>query len=231
MSRRTPPVYHRGKYWLGWDERANGTRRSPFLTIFWYDPDARRERSASTGTADEGAAIIALDRRYLADADEAPAFCGACGQPLAQAQAYLLTDAIADYKLEWGNTRASADTIESRLNHVVDFLDAEEALGEEGRFRHRDELRGRLHDGVRQCAARLVPAAAGRLAERQGRGDGQPSAFASGDRSIDRAAHRRVEPCGERGAAEVGQAPDLQAAAADQVQRKRRTRVGVEELA
>lgn len=132
MPGREAPLYRRGKYWLGWDRRADGSLRSPNLTIFWYDPAARRERSASTGTADEQLAILALDRRYLSDADEAPAFCHACGQPLAQAEAYLLTDAIADYRLEWGCTRASADTIEGRLKHVLDFLDAEQARG--GRF-------------------------------------------------------------------------------------------------
>lgn len=134
MPRREAPLYTRGKYRLGWDRRADGSLRSPNLTIFWYDPATRRERSASTGTAAEDHAILALDRRYLADADEAPAFCHACGQPIAQAQAYLLTDAIADYRLEWGDSRASADTIESRLKHVLDFLDAEEARGGEGRF-------------------------------------------------------------------------------------------------
>ncbi|NJC33906.1 integrase [Sphingomonas jejuensis] len=134
MAGRETPLYRRGKYWLGWDERRDGTRRSPFLTTFWYDPAAGRVRSASTGTASEDEAILALDRRYLADSSEAPAFCGACGQPLAQAAAYLLTDAIADYRLEWGDARASGDTIEARLKHVQDFLDAEEARGAEGRF-------------------------------------------------------------------------------------------------
>lgn len=71
-----------------------------------------------------------------ADKGEAPAFCHACGQPLAQAQTYLLTDAIADYKIEWGNARASADTISGRLAHVVAFLDAEQVLGAEARFGH-----------------------------------------------------------------------------------------------
>ncbi|WP_156679381.1 hypothetical protein [Sphingomonas profundi] len=134
MPGRETPLYRRGKYWLGWDRRNDGSLRSPNLTIFWYDPAARRERSASTGTAEEQLAILALDRRYLADADEAPAFCHACGQPLAQAEAYLLTDAIADYRLEWGSTRVSADTIEGRIKHVLDFLDAEDARGSDGRF-------------------------------------------------------------------------------------------------
>lgn len=134
MSGREAPLYRRGKYWLDWDRAADGSLRSPNLTIFWYDPTARRVRSATTGTPEEDRAVIALDRRYLADADEAPAFCHACGQPIAQAEAYLLTDAIADYRLEHGDSRASADSIEARLKHVLDFVDAEEARGAEGRF-------------------------------------------------------------------------------------------------
>jgi len=127
MPARTAPIYRRGKYWLDWDVKADGSLRSPNLTIFWYDPDTRRVRSASTGTADEDAGIVALDRRYLSDADEAPAFCHACGQPLALAQAYLLTDAVADYRLEWGDARLSGATIEGRLKHVVEFLEEQDA--------------------------------------------------------------------------------------------------------
>jgi len=127
VSARTTPVYRRGKYWLDWDRKADGSLRSPNLTIFWYDPDARRVRSASTGTAEEDQAILALDGRYLADADEASAFCHACGQPLALAQAYLLTDAVADYRLEWGDSRLSGATIEGRLKHVIEFLEEQDA--------------------------------------------------------------------------------------------------------
>ncbi|RSV11570.1 hypothetical protein CA235_18675 [Sphingomonas sp. ABOLF] len=134
MPGRQAPLYRRGKYWLGWDERKDGTRRSPCLTIFWYDPEARRVRSASTGTAVEEDGIVALDARYLADRGEAPAFCPTCGQPRANAETYLLIDAIADYKLEAGSKRASADSIAARLKHVVDFLQAETARGAEGRF-------------------------------------------------------------------------------------------------
>lgn len=129
MSRHEAPVYRRGKYWLGWDRKRDGSLRSPFLTVFWYDTAARRVRSASTGTATEDEAVLSLDRRYLSDSSEAAAFCHACGQPIAQASAYLLTDAIGDYRLEWGDQRASADTIETRLNHVIDFLDAQDVAG------------------------------------------------------------------------------------------------------
>jgi integrase len=132
MSGREAPLYRRGKYWLGWDAKADGTLRSPFLTIFWYDPDARRIRSASTRTTSDAEAMIALDRRFLADVREAPAFCVACGRPMADADAYLVTDAIADYRLEHGDLQPSADTIAARLKHVVDFLVAGDAQGAAG---------------------------------------------------------------------------------------------------
>lgn len=231
MSGRTAPVYRRGKYWLDYDRKADGSLRSPFLYVWWYDPDARRERSASTGTAEEDAAIVALDRRYLADADEAPAWCHACGQPTAQAQAYLLTDAIADYKLEWGSTRVSADTIESRLNHVVDFLDAEEARGAEGRF------------GVgTSCAAACSSVFANAL---RAWSRTQPVVWRNGAGEIT-VSRPRSPSATEASIAQViavlnhaanadpprsDKRPIYRPLPAQQVQRRRRTRVGVEELA
>lgn len=129
MPERQAPVYRRGKYWLDKLRREDGTTRSPRWYVFWYDPEARREASASTGTEHVDEAIVALDRRYLSDASEAPAYCYACGQPLASADAYLLTDAMADYQLEHAVHARSADSIAARLKHIADFLDAEEAAG------------------------------------------------------------------------------------------------------
>lgn len=127
MPRHGAEIYRRGKYWLAWDERADGSRRSPYLTIFWYDSGAGRVRSASTRTAEKEAAIDALDRRYLADNDEAPAFCHACGRPIARAASYLLADAIGDYRLEHGDQVQSADSVVARLKRVADFLAAGDA--------------------------------------------------------------------------------------------------------
>lgn len=127
MPQRPPPLYQRGKYWLDWDERADGSRRSPYLAVWWYDPASRRTRSRSTGTADPGEAQIFLDRRYLADTGEAPAFCAGCGRPMPHGRAYLLADAIADYRLEHGDHQASASSIVARLGHVIDFLEAGDA--------------------------------------------------------------------------------------------------------
>ena len=129
MPDRSPPHYNRGKYWLDKLRREDGTARSPRWYIFWYDRDARREASASTGTTAADAAIAALDRRYLADRGEAAAYCPTCGQPTASADAYLLSDAISDYRLEHGDLQTSAVTIAARLKHVLDFIEAQEDLG------------------------------------------------------------------------------------------------------
>lgn len=129
MSDRASPIYRRGKYWVDKLRREDGTARSPNWYVFWYDVDARREASASTGTSDDDEAIRACDRRYLADRGESHAFCYACGQPLASAADYLLLDAIADYRIEHGDLQLSAVTISARLKHVVDFVEAEEAAG------------------------------------------------------------------------------------------------------
>lgn len=129
MPRREAPLYRRGKYWVDKLRREDGSPRSSRWYVFWYDPAARREASASTGAEDPDEAILACDRRYLSDADEAPAYCHACGQPLASAEAYLLTDAMADYLLEHGDLQSSADSIRARLKHVAEFLDVEEERG------------------------------------------------------------------------------------------------------
>lgn len=231
MPRRTPPVYRRGKYWLAPDERADGTLRSPNLYIWWYDSETRRERSTTTSTGDVAAAILALDKVYLADKDEAPAFCHACGQPLAQAQAYLLTDAIADYKIEWGNSRASADTISGRLAHAVAFLDANEALGAEGRFGHSTSCAtacGTVFVNAFRAWSRLQP-----VEWRNGKGEvtvSRPRSPAATEASIaqliavlNHAAN--AEP------ARSDKRPIYKPLPARQVQRQRRTRIGVEELA
>jgi integrase len=231
MPRRTPPVYQRGKYWLAHDQRADSTLRSPNLYIWWYDAAARRERSSSTGTVDEGAAILALDKLYLADKDEAPAFCHACGQPLAQAQAYLLTDAIADYKIEWGDTRVSADTIAGRLAHVVAFLDAEEALGAEGRF-------GLATSCAVACSSVFVHAfrAWSRLQPVEWR-NGKKEVTVSRARSpaaTEAAIAQLIAVLNHAANAEPPRSdkrPIYKPLPARQVQRQRRTRIGIEELA
>lgn len=230
MSARTTPIYRRGKYWLDWDRKADGSLRSPNLTVFWYDPDTRRVRSASTGTAEEGDAILALDGRYLAAADEAPSFCHACGQPLALAQAYLLTDAVADYRLEWGDSRLSGATIEGRLKHVIEFLEDQEARPA-GKF-------GLDTTCAAACTKVFVHAYRAWLSERpvewrNKAGEvtvSRPRSPAAVEASIaqliavlNHAANADPPRSDKR--------PTYRPLPAAQVQRKRRTRIGIEELA
>lgn len=125
MPGREDALYSRGKYWLDWDTTKAGTLRTPFLTIFWYDETKGRVRSSSTGTTDVTAAGRKLDAKWRTDAGEAHAFCPTCGQSMPDADSYLLTDAIADYREEWGDSRPSAESIKARLKHVVDFLEAD----------------------------------------------------------------------------------------------------------
>lgn len=229
MPERAPSIYRRGKYWLEWDTRADGTRRSPYLTIFWYDVDARRVRSASTRTADEGEAILALDRRYLSDASESPAFCHACGQPVAKGEQYLLTDAIADYRLEWGDQRASAEAIEMRLNHTLDFLEAQDATG--GKF------------GIATtCAVACTTSFANALRDWS---SAQPIVWRNGEGEITKSRPRSpaaTETVIAQTAAALNHAADADPPRSDkrptykplpskQVQRKRRSRIGVPDLA
>lgn len=124
MPNIAEPIYRRGKYWLDWDRKRDGSLRSPFLTAWWYDPAARRIRSRSTGTPESERAVMFLDRLYLADNEQAPAFCPTCGRGMASAKSYLIADALADYRLEVGDERASADSIAARLSNALDFLDA-----------------------------------------------------------------------------------------------------------
>lgn len=229
MPARAAPIYRRGKYWLDWDRKANGELRSPYLTVFWYDVDTRRVRSASTGSSDEGEAIVSLDRRYLDDADEAPAFCHACGQPLAQAQAYLLTDAVADYLLEHAGTTADAGTIESRLAHVFRFLDVEEAGGR--KF-------GIATSCAASCTTVFVKTFRAWLREqpvefRNGQGvvtvsrPRSPAAVEASIAQLIAALNHAVNADPPRS----DKRPTYKPLPASQVQRRRRTRIGVPELA
>ncbi|KQN71466.1 hypothetical protein [Sphingomonas sp. Leaf62] len=229
MPDRAPPIYRRGKYWLDWDRRADGTSRSPYLTIFWYDVGARRVRSASTRATDEGDAILALDRRYLSDASESPAFCQACGQPIAKGEQYLLTDAIADYRLEWGDNRASACAIEMRLNHTLDFLESQDTTG------------GKFGIGT-TCAVACTTSFANALREWS---KAQPVVWRNGDGEITKSRPRSpaaTETVIAQTAAALNHAanadpprsdkrPTYKPLPAKQVQRTRRSRIGVPDLA
>lgn len=115
-------IYQRGDYWLDWDQAGDGTRRSPYLAIWWYDRERGRIRSTSTRTDDIDAARAALDRHYLANTEGA-LICPTCGQRRHAAQGLLLVRAIADY-LTSHQHLASISAIRPRLNHVLRYVAA-----------------------------------------------------------------------------------------------------------
>lgn len=121
MPREPKELYRRGQYWLGWDRRADGALRSPYLAIFWYDPEPGRERSTSTRTADVERARERLDEHYL-ERDRGASICPTCGQPRTAAAGFLVTSAIAYYQTLRGSQRASSEAIAARLAHVVGYF-------------------------------------------------------------------------------------------------------------
>jgi len=114
--RRTPrqkAIYQRGNFRL---YRRVGRAN---LEIVWYDPDARRERSASAGTSDDRRARLEVDRRYL-EANGTP-ICAGCGRPLDGTAAPLLTRAITDYLL-LGEDKTGFKATRGRLSLVIQYL-------------------------------------------------------------------------------------------------------------
>lgn len=120
MPEENGPLYSRGKYRLEWDRRKDGTLRSRFLQIVWYDEKARRNRSRSTGTSEIGAAEDKLDALYL-ERERGLTICEACGRPIDSLTGHPLTVAIGDYLVAKAVV-ASIDAIRPRLAHVLAFL-------------------------------------------------------------------------------------------------------------
>lgn len=122
MPKRRPQeiLYRRGKYWLAWDRKSDGSLRSPFPQIFWYDEGVGRVRSASTGTESVEEAKGALDARYILET-HGEAICPTCRQPIRRS-GLAVADAIANYLTLVGNDRDSADAIRPRLEHVLNYL-------------------------------------------------------------------------------------------------------------
>lgn len=114
------PVYQRGQYRLDWDRRTDGTLRSPFLQIFWYDPERGRERSRSTGTADSRIAADKLDAFYL-ERERGVLICPTCGAERQEKKPLLLLTSIADY-LTARRNRPTISTMKARLAHVTAYL-------------------------------------------------------------------------------------------------------------
>ncbi len=120
-AKRDTALYRRGKYWLDWDRKRDGSLRSPYLAVFHYDPATRRVRSTSTGKTDGEEARRVLDAEYV-KGETGQAVCPTCGQFRQAAASYLVTEAIELYLAEKGDERASSKAIRSRLNVVLDYL-------------------------------------------------------------------------------------------------------------
>lgn len=118
-SSKSAPLYARGKYRLEWDRRRDGSLRSPFLQIVWYDEGAGRNRSRSTGTEDIDEAEVELDKLYLKE-ERGQTLCPTCGQPRGAGR-FLVTDAISNYLIV-REARSSISAIRSRLSHVHTYL-------------------------------------------------------------------------------------------------------------
>lgn len=120
MQTEGDALYSRGKYRLAWDRRSDGSLRSPYLQIVWYDPGARRERSRSTGTAQIAPAEDALDRLYL-ERERGQAVCPTCNRPFDQTAGVSVNLAVSDYLIECED-RPSIGSIRPRLAHFQDFM-------------------------------------------------------------------------------------------------------------
>lgn len=120
-------LYSRGPYRLKWDARKDGTLRSPYLQIEWYDRTAGRLRSRSTGTEDVGEAETELDSLFL-KRERGKAVCATCGQPLREGAHHLVTEAIADYLVS-KEDKPSISASRPRLGHVNAYMEATDKLG------------------------------------------------------------------------------------------------------
>lgn len=119
-AKRAKPLYRRGKYRL--DPPREGRDA---LVITWYDPERRRERSISAGTADPGEAARIVDRMY--DEAQGSTFCPTCGQPIKGKRAPRVTEAIERYTFA-KELLPGADAIRHRLRHVLDYIEETDQL-------------------------------------------------------------------------------------------------------
>lgn len=126
MPEENTALYSRGKYRLEWDRRRDGSLRTPFLQIVWYDDAAGRNRSRSAGTGEMRRAEEALDRLYL-ERERGQAVCPTCGKPMDQAAGHLVTQAIGDYLVAREEV-VSIDAIKPRLAHFIGFMGATDRL-------------------------------------------------------------------------------------------------------
>ena len=121
MPAEDSPLYSRGKYRLEWDRRTDGSLRTPFLQIVWYDDTAGRLRYRSTGTEDGPTAEKELDALYL-ERERGQSICQACGRPFEGATGFPVVQAINDYLIT-RKLKPSYESIRPRLAHFLDFLE------------------------------------------------------------------------------------------------------------
>jgi hypothetical protein len=127
-AKREAALYRRGPYWLEWDRRADGTLRTPFLTVFWYDQDRGRIRSASTRETEPEAGRRWLDAFFL-EKTGGCRVCPACNRPFDHTGALLVLDALTNYQLLHADHQDSAEAIRARLVHVVDYIEVRDQAG------------------------------------------------------------------------------------------------------
>lgn len=117
---RSKPLYERGGYWLDWDRKKDGTLRTSYLAIFWYDSSRGRIRSLSTRTDDAQKARIVLDNHYRRHS-QGEQICPTCGQREQGSFNALVLQAITDY-LSAKQSAPAASSIRPRLAHVVNYI-------------------------------------------------------------------------------------------------------------
>lgn len=114
-AKRAKPLYQRGKYRL---DPPRPDREG--LTITWYDPERRRERSISAGTPEVGEAVKIVDRMF--DESQGSTFCPTCGQPTHGLRSPSVVGAIERYT-DAKVLLPGADAIRHRLAHVLDYIE------------------------------------------------------------------------------------------------------------
>lgn len=120
QNRRSKPLYQRGEYWLDWDRKRDGTLRTRFPTIFWYDNSRGRICSLSTRTSDVSKARIILDNHYLSHS-QGEDICPTCGRHNEGSHNALVLQAITDY-LTVKQFAAASAAIRPRLAHIVTYI-------------------------------------------------------------------------------------------------------------
>ena len=120
QKRRTKHIYDRDGHWLAWDRKRDGTLRSPYLAIQWYDSGRGRICTTSTRTDDVQKAKVILDYHYLRHS-AGKDICPTCGRPKDELRNLPVLQAITDY-MTIKEAEAASAAIRPRLAHVVNYI-------------------------------------------------------------------------------------------------------------